>query len=75
MESPYLCELKGGARYKAAPWCRLGCRSSCVDSVGRMQIFPEDIDREKFELARHFLSASKFKTIPGHVAQRTNHAL
>jgi hypothetical protein len=35
----------------------------------------EDIDRELFELARDYMSASGLKKIPGHVAKETDFAL
>ena len=35
----------------------------------------EDIDRELFELARDYMSASKLKKLPGHIAKSTDHAL
>ncbi len=35
----------------------------------------EDIDRELFELARDYMSASGLKKIPGHVAKDTDVAL
>ena len=35
----------------------------------------EDIDRELFELARDFMSASKLKKLPSHVPKPTDHAM
>ncbi len=41
----------------------------------RVTVEQEDIDRELFELARDYMSASGLKKIPGHFAKDTDLAL
>ena len=41
----------------------------------KAEMEPEDIDSELFKLAPEYMSASKLKKLPGHVAKPTDHAL
>ena len=41
----------------------------------KVEMEPEDIDRELSELARDYMSASKLKKLPGHIAKSADHAL